>query len=160
MDEYKITSAINAIDEAKELLREYVDIEYVDMLGLSLAFQHIQEELDNPLAFYPYEHGGLYLIYWHNELAGCIALRRMNENNCEIKRLYVRKQFRGHKLGEKALDYILNEAIRMGYDTAYCDTLVSKGTAVKLYKKMGFVEVEPYYMNPLPDVIYLRKNLQ
>ena len=159
MDDYRITSAGNAIDDAKALLQEYIDIEYTDMLGLSLDFQHIQDELANPLAVYPHEHGGLHLIYWQNELSGCIALRRMDAESCEIKRLYVRKQFRGHKLGTKALQYILEEAKQKGYQTAYCDTLASKVTAIRLYKQMGFEEIEPYYMNPLPDVIYLRKNL-
>jgi ribosomal protein S18 acetylase RimI-like enzyme len=159
MDDYKITPAIDALDEARKILLEYVDTEYVHMLGVNLEFQHIEDELQHPEMFYPFESGGLYLIYWQNDLAGCVAFRRMDEKSCEIKRLYVRKQFRGHKLGEKALEYVLEEARNKQYQIAYCDTLASKNTAVKLYKAMGFIEIEPYYMNPLADVIYLRKVL-
>jgi putative acetyltransferase len=159
MAEYQIKAAYDNLDEASALLQEYVETEYIQMLGVALEFQQINEELENPQDKYAQDTGGLYLIYWHDEAAGCIAFRRLDATTCEIKRLYVRKQFRGHQLGEKALLHVLNEAKHKGYRIAYCDTLSSKKTAIALYKKIGFTETTPYYQNPLPDVLYLMKIL-
>ena len=159
MSELRILPAYERLPEIKALLQEYVETEYTRMLGVDLAFQHIQEELENPQVVYPQPGSGLYLIYWQDELAGCVAFRRLSDAACEIKRLYVRKACRGHNLGEKALLFVLSAAEQQGYRTAYCDTLASKTTAVNLYKRLGFTECEAYYPNPLADVLYLKKNL-
>ena len=160
MPEFRILPAYEHLQEIKSLLQEYVAVEYTRMLGVDLAFQHIQEELDAPQQVYPQAGGGLYLIYWQDEPAGCVAFRRLNDVACEIKRLYVRKTYRGHRLGEQALLHVLAAARQQGYQTAYCDTLTSKTSAITLYKRLGFTECEAYYPNPLPDVLYLKKNLE
>lgn len=159
MSEYRITAAYDHIDEVKKLFQEYVTKEIVLKLGVDLEFQHFEEELENLQNKYPKETGGLYLIYWHEEIAGCIAFHKMDQESCEIKRLYVREPYRGHKLGEKAMSYVLKEARKKGYRFACFDTLPTMTNAIALYHKMGFVETGPYYHNPVPGALYFKKKL-
>ncbi|WP_295274976.1 GNAT family N-acetyltransferase [Veillonella sp.] len=76
-----------------------------------------------------------------------------------MKRLYVRPEGRGHALGDYLIESIMDHAKASGYKEMVLDTIELLQTAIHLYKKHGFVECEPYYYNPMADVIYMRKEL-
>ncbi len=160
MSETLIISANDHLDDIRTLFQEYINVEYTGKRGVSLSFQNVDAELENLPGEYIEPSGGLFLIYWLGNLAGCVAFRKLDQTSCEIKRLYIRESFRGHKLGQKILLHLLSEAKNCKYRYAYCDTLSSMTEAITLYRKLGFSDAEPYYNNPLAGARYFKKNLQ
>ena len=151
---YEIKTAYDRLDEVRTLFREYHK-----MLGVDLCFQNYEEELATLPGKYLPPDGRLYLIYLEGKLAGCIALRRFDETRCEMKRLFVRPQFRGLRLGQILAQRIIDDAKAIGYQAMVLDTLKSLESAVTMYRRMGFEEVAPYYDNPLNDVLYFQLTL-
>ena len=122
--------------------------------------QTIEAELADPLIKYGPPAGLLLLAYWNNDVAGCIALRKLNQpGHCEMKRLYVRPDFRKNKIGEKLAMELLTAAKEKGYTLMRLDTLYKLQPAIHLYEKLGFRKTEPYYLIPLPEVVYMEKSL-
>lgn len=154
MQNYKIKLAYDELDNVKQLFREYETF-----LGVNLEFQQYEDEINGLPGKYALPDGRIYVIYYQDKLAGCIALRRYDEESCEIKRLFVRPEFRGKKLGKILMETIIEMAKEQNYKFALLDTLSKLESAVAVYKKMGFVEVEAYYENPLEDVLYFRIEL-
>ena len=134
--------------------------EYEKELDENLCFQSFEEELKNPLKKYGPPNGVLYIAEWNREVAGCIALMPLKaETECEMKRLYVRPQFRSHQIGKALVEQLLKDAAALGYTKMKLDTLQKLQAAITLYKKAGFVETTAYYENPLDAVIYMEKML-
>ncbi len=135
--------------------------EYWASEGLSPDFQNFAEECRTLPGIYATPCGRLLLATVDGEPAGTAALRPVYADNCgcEAKRLFVRPRFRGHGLGKKLLEYLIEEARVAGYRYMYGDTLRSMTQALEMYKRMGFVEVEPYSSKPTPDAIYIRLDL-
>lgn len=94
------------------------------------------------------------------EAAGCAALRRFDKDACEMKRLYVRPEFRGHGAGRILVESLINEARSIGYERMVLDTLPSMLEAHKLYRKMGFSQIAAYWKNPIPGVLYFELPLR
>lgn len=159
MAEWQIISAQEHIHEIRMLFEEYITEECVIKRGINLEFQHVESELEHLPGKYSEPEGGLFLLYWQGNPAGCAAFRKMDNESCELKRLYIRRQFRGLKLGGKLLSHLLKKAKEKGYLYAYCDTLSSMTEAVSAYRKMSFSETKPYYRNPLQEVLYFKKVL-
>lgn len=149
MENTHIKLAYDEIGNVKILFQEYIT-----MLGEDLTFQDYENELKNLPGKYKLPKGRLYTAYFENELAGCIALRPLEGNKCEMKRLYVRPKFRGKKIGKLLANMVIEDAIVLGYKSMLLDTLISLNSAVHLYKSLGFKEIAPYYYNPLKDVLY------
>ena len=143
------------IDQARILFREYES-----WLGLDLCFQGFEEELrDLPGKYVPPE-GRLLLAKLDDDVAGCIALRRLEEGVCEMKRLFVRDAFRGQSIGEKLITRLISEARQENYRAMRLDTFPPKmGKAVSLYESYGFSPIEPYYDNPHDGVLYMELEL-
>ncbi|MEA5026057.1 MAG: GNAT family N-acetyltransferase [Erysipelotrichaceae bacterium] len=133
--------------------------EYLQELALDLCFQHIDEELRDPTKIYPRPRGLILIAYTDDQPAGCIALKPLDNQRGEVKRLYVRPERRNLHLGQQLLKVLIDEAAALGYTELYLDTLDSLKPAVSLYQKMGFERTKPYYDNPLPNVLYFRKIL-
>lgn len=135
-------------------------IEYQRWLNVSLCFQGFDKELaDLPGAYAP-PGGRLYLVEAEGGLCGCIALRPMkDEGVCEMKRLYVREEFRGRGIGKMLAQHIVTEAKNIGYRTMRLDTLQQMETARSLYRQLGFTDIPAYYSNPLDEVVYLELEL-
>lgn len=142
--ELEIKEAYGSIDTVRELLGEYVS-----SLGIDLAFQRYPEELVSLPGNYSKPDGRLYLAYCDGSPAGCVGLRRLDRERCEMKRLYVRSRFRGLKLGEKLAEQVICDAKAAGYVFMLLDTLPTMKSAQALYGKLGFEEIEPYYNNPI-----------
>jgi ribosomal protein S18 acetylase RimI-like enzyme len=120
--------------------------EYVQGLQLDLSFQDFDSELADPLGFYE-------LVLLAED--GCVALRRVDESTCEMKRLYVRPAGRGGGLGRLLADAVIAEARRRGYRRMLLDTLPTMSAAQALYRSLGFRETEAYRYNPVPGTTFL-----
>ncbi len=157
----KIIYGYNKIKEIKNLFTEYTNIliSLDDEVTYCLKKQGYKQELVDISKKYGLPYGRLYVAYLDDKLAGCIALRKMDENFCEMKRLYVKFQFRGQKIGSKLIEKILDDAKRIGYKKMFLDTAYYLKPAVHLYKKYGFEEIEPYYDNPMKSAIYMSIDL-
>lgn len=111
-----------------------------------------------PGAYAP-PRGCLLLARVNNYPAGCIALRPLAENQCELKRLYVRPAFRGLGLGERLVKTLMTIAQEIGYEKMFLDTVGEMKKAQALYKALGFVDTKPYYYNPIPDARFMARDL-
>jgi ribosomal protein S18 acetylase RimI-like enzyme len=142
----------------RELLREYAQ-----SLDVDLCFQNFDEELAVLPGEYAEPRGGLWLVRVGGALAGCCAMRPLDNsdypNACEMKRLYVRPDFRGLGLGRQLAEATLDCARSAGYDCVLLDTLSDMEAARALYEELGFEEVPPYYHNPIPGAHYLKVQL-
>lgn len=143
------------IAATRELFREYEA-----WLGLDLCFQGFEAELASLPGKYAMPDGRLLLAYSDDKLAGCIALRRLDNGICEMKRLYVRDAFRGHRIGVTLIERIIADARDIGYTKMRLDTYPPKmGKAVSLYEAHGFISIPPYYDNPHSDVLFMELTL-
>ncbi len=137
--------------------------EYASTLSVDLDFQDFQAELAHLPGDYAPPRGGLLLARVAGALAGCCALRPMDNsdypNAAEMKRLFVRKAFRGFGLGRQLTEAILDEARRAGYSSVLLDTLDEMEAARALYEDLGFEEIPPYYHNPHAGAHYLKVDL-
>lgn len=137
--------------------------EYADSLGLDLAFQNFAHELAHLPGEYAAPRGSLLLAYVDGALAGCCALRPLDTadypNAAEMKRLYVRKAFRGFGLGRQLMESILDAARQAGYACVLLDTLDDREAARGLYTELGFCSIAPYYHNPLAGAHYLKAEI-
>ena len=146
------------LDEVRTIFREYAA-----GLGVDLCFQQFDEELAGLPGEYAAPRGALFVARVDGELAGCCALRPLDSsdypNASEMKRLYVRKAFRGFGLGRRLAEAALDAARQAGYDCVLLDTLDDMEAARALYEDLGFEEVPPYYHNPIPGAHYLKADL-
>ncbi len=139
------------IDAARLLFREYES-----WLDLDLCFQGFEQELAGLPGKYSKPDGRLLLAYSDEQLAGCIALRKIDKTVCEMKRLFVRDDFRGQKIGIQLIERLIADAREIGYEKMRLDTYPAKmGKAVGLYETHGFRQIEPYYANPHNGVLFL-----
>lgn len=146
-------------DEQIATVRE-IFREYETWLGMSLCFQGFEAELADLPGKYAMPEGRLYLAYFNDDLAGCIALRKLEKDICEMKRLFVRDGFRGAKVGVSLIEKLIADAKQIGYKKMRLDTYPPKmGKAVTLYQSHGFVTIPPYYENPYGDVLFMELGL-
>lgn len=150
----KIVDGKPYIQQIKELI-----IEYTKWLGRNLSFQNLDDELKDPAKKYTSPEGELLVAVEGEDVLGMIAYHKHSDTRCEMKRLYVKPSCRGMKLGEKLIEELIVHARQAGYKEMVLDTIVPLQSAIHLYKKLGFTECEPYYHNPMPDVLYFRKEL-
>ncbi len=156
---FRLESAYDDLEVIRTLFKEYVTVELQENLGVDISFQDFEEELEHLVKKYPQDSSGLFLITYKGNVAGCIAYYPLSPTAIEIKRLYIRPEYRGYGLSKKAIGGLLTHAKRRGYTQAYCDTLKRLKAANKLYRKMGFERCNPYYHNPIEDVIFYKKDL-
>lgn len=134
--------------------------EYEAWLGLDLCFQGFEAELASLPGKYEQPDGRLFLAYSEGDLAGCIALRKLEDGIAEMKRLFVREDFRGRRVGIDLIEALIAAARENGYKALRLDTYPPKmAKAVSLYRSYGFVEISPYYDNPHDDVLYMELSL-
>ena len=142
------------LDVVRGLFREYAA-----SLGVDLGFQDFDAELAGLPGKYAPPAGRL-LLAWHDgQPLGCVALRPLDADGCEMKRLYVRPQARGEGLGRQLAERICREARAAGYARICLDTLPAMAAAQSLYRDLGFVAVEPYVFNPIPGARFLALDL-
>lgn len=146
------------IEAARTLFREYAA-----SLGVDLCFQNFEQELAALPGDYAAPGGALLLALVDGEPAGCGALRALPDadypNACEMKRLFVRRAFRGFGLGRQIAMALMDLATEAGYSSLLLDTLDDMEAARGLYGTLGFEEIPPYYYNPVPGAHYLKAEL-
>ena len=130
-------------------------MEYADSLGNHLCFQDFEKELANLPGDYAPPLGRLLVAVDDVRLAGCVALRRIDERVCEMKRLYVRPTYRGAGLGRKLAEAVITSACEGGYAKMHLDTLPSMKEAIKLYHSLGFAEIPSNRFNPVEGAKYM-----
>lgn len=152
----QISQATNEeIQKARGLFEEYAA-----GIGISLCFQNFDQELKNLPGDYASPDGRLLLARENGELAGCIAMRKLEPGVCEMKRLFVRPAFRGLGLGRTLVQSIINEARNLGYTHMRLDTLPGRmETAIALYRSLGFTEIGPYCENPVEGAKFMELDL-
>ena len=157
---------INHITEKGSELETIVELfkAYAAELNEDICFQSFEKELANPLQKYGAPKGSLLLAYWNDEPVGCVALQPLPDDDglavCEMKRLYVKPEYRKHKIGNTLVDLIIDEAAKLGYYKMKLDTLEKLQAAINIYLKKGFVVTNAYYNNPLSGVVYMEKQLK
>lgn len=141
--------------QARELF-----LEYAQSLSFSLCFQDFDRELAELPGDYAPPQGRLLLAEYEGQLAGCVALHKLDPKVCEMKRLYLRPEFRGKRIGLALAERLMSEARQIGYHKMRLDTVepVMKD-AVALYRKLGFKEVAPYRPNPIAGARYMELEL-
>lgn len=143
------------VAQARVLFREYQE-----SLGVDLCFQGFEDELASLPAPYSAPDGILSLASWSGHLAGCVGFKPLFGDVCELKRLYVRPAYRGHGIGRALCLVTIEEAEERGYRWMRLDTLERLESALRLYRDLGFTEIDPYYANPLEEpVIYMERSL-
>lgn len=134
--------------------------EYAAGVGISLCFQNFDRELANLPGDYAPPEGRLLLAIEEDQLAGCIAMRKLKPGVCEMKRLFLRPAYRGRGLGRVLVESIIDEARKLGYTHMRLDTLPGRmDQAISLYRSIGFVEIAPYYENPVEGAKFMELNL-
>lgn len=143
------------VTQAQTLFREYEA-----WFGLDLCFQNFDREVADLPGKYAAPDGRLFLAFADETPAGCIALRKLETGVCEMKRLFVREEFRGLKIGARLVEKLIAEARTIGYKKMRLDTYPPKMmNAVALYASHGFREIPPYYYNPYGETLYMELDL-
>ena len=144
-----------ALHEARVLF-----VEYAESLNVDLRFQGFDAELAGLPGAYAPPEGRLLLARVDDRAAGCVAVRGLEPGVCEMKRLYVRDGFRGHRLGRLLAERAIREAGEAGYGSMRLDTLATMAAARALYASLGFRPIPPYRHNPVPGTAYLALDLR
>ena len=153
----KITQVETSADliVARELF-----LEYARSLNFSLCFQGFEQELATLPGDYASPAGRLLLAEFCGRRAGCVAMHRLEDGICEMKRLYVRPEFRGYKIGRGLAEAVIAQARAAGYDRMRLDTIAPvMREAVQLYRELGFYEIAAYRPNPMKGTLYLELQL-
>lgn len=143
------------INEGKKLFREYAI-----SLGCSPCFKNMEKELDKLPGEYAPPDGRLLLARYDSSIAGTVALRKISEVICEMRRLYVRPEFRGKKIGKNLVRSLIEDARRIGYGFMRLYTLPSMKEAIGLYQSLGFQKIDPYGETIIDDALYRELKLK
>lgn len=138
------------LTEIKQLFKEYVNT-----LGFNLHFQDYMKELTELPGDYSPPSGRLYLVLYNGNAAGCIALRKLEDTICEMKRMYVKLDFRHKGIGRMMAQKVIDEARHIGYERMRLDTIDSMREAIALYQSLGFSAIPPYRYNPIKGAFYM-----
>lgn len=150
----KIVSAVQYLEEIKQLFREYAN-----SLEIDLCFQDFEQELQSLPGKYSEPDGRIYIALFEDKVAGCIALRRFDQNSAELKRLFIRNGFRGLGISKRLIQRVIQDALDVGYQSILLDTLDTMKPAISLYTAFGFKEIESYYDNPIEGAKYYKLDL-
>lgn len=133
---------------------------YAQMLGIDFCTGNIDKEIGELPGQYGPPRGLLLIATVDGQPAGCVGLRDLGDDICEMKRLFIKPQFRGQGIGRQLATRLISEAMNLGYHTMRLDTLESMTAARALYKSMGFAPIEPYNIHPPECTHFMELQLQ
>ena len=147
--------------ETKEQIEaaKAIFLEYGSSLDFELCFQDFDKELAGLPGSYAPPEGRLFLAEFNGVIAGCIALRKLEESICEMKRLYIKPEYRGQKMGKILVEKLIDEAKKIGYKKMRLDTVPAMQAAQKLYRTIGFYQIKPYRLNPVAGAVFMELEL-
>jgi ribosomal protein S18 acetylase RimI-like enzyme len=155
-----MTKIVNANTDDLIAKMKKLFYEYAESLGFDLSFQNFKQEMENFPVQYSPPSGCLFVALSGNNALGCVGLRSFDNGICEMKRLYVKPEARGQKIGRALAESIISAATEIGYEHMRLDTIPTMVGANRLYKTLGFQEIQPYRYNPIEGTIYLELNLK
>ncbi|MHC4537650.1 MAG: GNAT family N-acetyltransferase [Planctomycetota bacterium] len=141
-------------ETAKKLL-----VEYVDSLGFDLSFQNFEQELADLPNHFASPEDCLLLAVHESQTAGCVILKRFDNDICEMKRLYVKPQFQGLGIGRALAETVIKQARTIGYNCMRLDMVLPRDAARSLYLSLGFTDIEPYRYNPMERAVFMELKL-
>jgi GNAT superfamily N-acetyltransferase len=153
LESVKVTGGENLLHVRKLFLA------YAEWIEVDLSFQNFNEEFENLPGDYTPPEGSLLLALYDGRPAGCVALRRLEDYICEMKRLFVSLDLHGLGIGKRLAIEIIAEAKRLGYTRMRLDTMAKMKSAQKLYYSLGFKEIEPYRYNPVEATVFMELEL-
>lgn len=135
--------------------------EYASQIVIDLEFQNFNKEVENLEDQYSRPEGVIYIIYnLENLPIGCFGIRKLENSICELKRMYLKEDYRGLGFGKKMMEKAIEAGKEMRYQKMRLDTLSTMNTAIGLYKSVGFYEIESYCFNPIETAKYFEINLK
>jgi len=148
-------------EDMEEMFCEYTDmlVNLNPVFAECLKNQNYNSELEYLEDKYGLPQGRLYLARFDGKKAGCIGLRKLDDEKCEMKRLYVKPEFRGQRIAHQLIGRIIEDAKDIGYKSMFLDTMPDLKSAVKLYENYGFERIGAYYENPIDTEIYMKLEL-
>lgn len=151
---YQIANTSQEFEAGKKLFEEYAL-----SLNVDLSFQNFMKELETIQIQYGNPEGALLLACDGHTYVGCSGVRKLDQETAELKRMYVKDEYRGHHIGTVLLQRSIELAKELGYKQIRLDTLENMAKAKRLYSSFGFYEIHPYRFNPLAGTIYMEKQL-
>ena len=149
MSSFITATTANDYAAAQEMFRAYAKA-----ININLDFQHFEEELTDLPKMYSLPQGGIILAKDQESVVGCVAIRRINEREGELKRMYVAPEYQNKGFGKTLLQKALILARECNYEKVKLDTLNYMSAAIHLYQQAGFYEIPPYYPNPISTAVY------
>ena len=142
------------IEQAKNLLREYIE-----WINIDLSFQHISDELASFPSPYEPPDGAFIVAKDGSQVIGGVGMKRIGTDICEMKRLFVKDEYKAQRIGKRLIEAIIEEARLKGYKRMRLDTLEKMKKAQLLYRQFGFYEIEKYVENPIEGTVFMEKRL-
>jgi len=150
---------IRCSNESDYTLAKKISQDYIEWLNIDLTFQNIDKEFSEFSSMYGPPYGVYLLSFLNNELAGGVGLRKLEDDACEMKRLYVYDQFKGKGIGRSLCEELIREAKKMGYKRMRLDSMKRLSAAIRLYERIGFKDIEMYRYNPDPTTRFMEIDL-
>jgi putative acetyltransferase len=151
---YRIANTSQEFESGKKLFEEYTL-----SLNVDLSFQNFSKELETIQIQYGKPEGALLLACDRNVFVGCSGIRKLDDETAELKRMYVKNEYRGYQIGASLLQRSIELARELGYKRIRLDTLQNMTKAQQLYSAFGFYEIPSYRFNPLPGTVYMERQL-
>lgn len=153
--EFRIAATEQEFEVGKQLFRAYAA-----GLNIDLSFQSFEQELVNIQQQYSEPEGALVIVFTATgDPIGCFGIRKSEVGVCELKRMYLKAEYRGQGIGDQMMNALLDLAAKLGYQKIRLDTLSSMNSAVGLYRKYDFYLIDPYRFNPIEEALYFERKL-
>jgi ribosomal protein S18 acetylase RimI-like enzyme len=151
---FKVANTFQEFEDGRNLFQQYAN-----SLNIDLSFQDFPNELKTIDKQYNKPNGSLLIAYSDKIAVGCVGIREFDKDTAELKRMFVKIEYRGYKIGVKLLELAIDIIKKLDYKKIRLDTLSTMTQAQKLYRSFGFHEIPPYRFNPIKGSVFMEKEL-